>query len=114
MKLSHTAFAGLTLFAIIAAPTPASAAPIDPAALEKIDTIFADWRVADGKLVHVRGLGVQEFEAKQAVGPDSPGSARADPGGDGAGARIRRRHSVTMEDSAAVAGNALASQSAPD
>lgn len=61
----------------------AHASPLDARAIEEVDRIFADWRlsahvpglvygiVADGRLVHVKGLGAQELEAGTAVNPDS-------------------------------------------
>lgn len=63
--------------------TAAPAAPPSAAALADIDKIFAAWQVAahvpglvygvvaDGKLVHVRGLGVQSLETKAPVTPDT-------------------------------------------
>ena len=79
MKTFHSLLAGLSLFA----SAPALAAPPDAATLQKIDRIFADWQiaahvpglaygvVADGKLVHVGGLGVQTLDGRPAVGADS-------------------------------------------
>lgn len=64
------------------APTAEAAAP-DKAMLSEVDRIFADWQlaahvpglvygvVADGKLVHVRGLGVQDTETRRPVTEDS-------------------------------------------
>ncbi len=78
MKL-RAALAGLML--LIAGPVRA-AAP-DAAALSEIDRIFAEWRlsahapglvygvVADGRLVHVKGLGVQDVETGAPVTADS-------------------------------------------
>src|SRR5205085_302162 len=55
----------------------------DRAALAATDKIFADWQrdahvpglvygiVADGKLVHVRGTGVQDIDSKRPVTPDT-------------------------------------------
>ena len=72
-------FTGLLL---MAAPA-ASAAPADPATLAEIDQAFANWRlsahapglvygvVADGRLVQVKGLGVQDLNARRPVTPDS-------------------------------------------
>jgi CubicO group peptidase (beta-lactamase class C family) len=72
---------------VAAQPTPTQAAQtvpaLDAATQAEVDRIFADWAlsthapgmaygvVADGRLIHVRGHGVQDLEAKQAVGPDS-------------------------------------------
>jgi serine-type D-Ala-D-Ala carboxypeptidase/endopeptidase len=65
------------------APVPVQAGAIDPAALAEVDRIFADWRlsahapglvygiVADGRLVHVRSLGMLDTATKAPVGPDS-------------------------------------------
>ena len=59
--------------------TPAQTAEIDAEALANIDTIFARWQldshvpglvygvVADGKLVHVKGLGVRDLDQRRAV-----------------------------------------------
>ena len=64
-----------------ASPTPAKVP--DQAALSEVDKYFADWRlaahapglvygvVADGRLVAVRGLGVQDPEAPAPVTADS-------------------------------------------
>ncbi|WP_426166850.1 serine hydrolase domain-containing protein [Sandarakinorhabdus sp. DWP1-3-1] len=64
------------------APAPAIAAP-DAAALREVDRIFGEWRLAahvpglvygvvvDGRLVHVRGLGVQDLESNRPVTADS-------------------------------------------
>jgi CubicO group peptidase (beta-lactamase class C family) len=69
---------------LLLALTPAAhAAAPDKAALSEVDRIFADWGlaahapglvygiVADGKLVHVRGLGVQDTASGRAVTSDS-------------------------------------------
>ena len=75
-------FACLVL--VIAAPLAAQTAP-EPIAgtIPAIDRIFADYQldshapglvygiVADGRLVHVKALGLQELEAKRPVTPDS-------------------------------------------
>ncbi|MEG3086535.1 serine hydrolase domain-containing protein [Sphingomonas sp. PB4P5] len=65
------------------ATTSANAAPPDAATLAQVDAIFAEWQrsahvpglvygiVADGKLVAVKGLGVQDIDSKTPVGPDS-------------------------------------------
>jgi len=73
-----------TLFALLAAVAQsASAAPIPPETLAKIDKIFGDWRLAshvpglaygiveDGQLVAVKGLGVQDVATGTPVGADS-------------------------------------------
>lgn len=68
-----------------AADAPASAAADagQPALFSAVDRLFADYAldahipglvygiVADGRLVHVRGLGVQDLESKRPVTPDS-------------------------------------------
>ncbi len=77
----------LGMSAVIASAEPASAtAPtrtIDKATLGKIDQIFEDYAldahvpglvygiVADGQLVYVRGIGVQDLESKRPVTPDT-------------------------------------------
>ncbi len=70
------------------ASTPLAAAapdsrPISGAALDEVDRIFADWRldahvpglvyavVADGKVVLMKGLGVQDLATNRPVGPDT-------------------------------------------
>lgn len=75
--------APLSIAAAQPAPVQASISPINPATLAEVDRIFADWRlsahapglaygiVADGRLVHVRGLGVQNTTTKAPVQPDS-------------------------------------------
>ena len=68
------------LFAI----TPAANAAVpDPATLAQIDKVFSDWRlsahapglvygvVADGRLVQVKGFGVQDTASNRPVTPDS-------------------------------------------
>lgn len=67
--------AGLTM----GLATTAQAAPPPPAALAQTDRIFADWAsathvpglvygvVADGRLVYVKGMGVQDIGARRAV-----------------------------------------------
>lgn len=69
------------LFAILAAP--AAAATPSPATLAEIDKIYADWQgaahvpglvygiVADGRLVYVRGVGVQDVVSQAPVTADS-------------------------------------------
>ncbi|ATQ43101.1 serine hydrolase domain-containing protein [Caulobacter mirabilis] len=73
------AFAALLL---AAAPAAQAAAP-DAKTLAEVDRIFADWGlsahapgmvwgvVADGKLVHVKGAGVQDLASRKPVGPES-------------------------------------------
>jgi D-alanyl-D-alanine-carboxypeptidase/D-alanyl-D-alanine-endopeptidase len=68
---------------LLALPTVSRAAAPDAASLAEVDRIFAQWRldahvpgmvygvVVDGKLVHVKGLGVQDLEAKKPVTSDS-------------------------------------------
>lgn len=63
--------------------TSAQAAAPSAETLASIDRMFADWRlsahapglvygvVADGKLVHVNGLGLQDIDSKAPVTPDS-------------------------------------------
>lgn len=70
-----------SLLLLIAAPL--RAADLDPAALAEVDRIFAQWRldahvpglvygiVADGRLVHVKGLGVQDLETRRPADGDS-------------------------------------------
>jgi D-alanyl-D-alanine-carboxypeptidase/D-alanyl-D-alanine-endopeptidase len=79
--LSRLWAALLILFAASAQAQPAS--PQIAAALPAIDRIFADFQldshapglvygiVADGRLVHVKALGVQDLEARRPVTPDS-------------------------------------------
>ncbi len=74
--------AALASLLLLLAP-PAGAAPPDAAALAKVDQIFADWQrtahvpglvygiVADGRLVAVHGLGVQDVATKTPVNADS-------------------------------------------
>jgi CubicO group peptidase (beta-lactamase class C family) len=62
---------------------PAFAAPPPPAAITEIDRIYADWQsaahvpglvygiVADGRLVYVKGLGVQDVATGRPVTADS-------------------------------------------
>ncbi|MFZ5721647.1 MAG: serine hydrolase domain-containing protein [Pseudomonadota bacterium] len=69
--------------AVLAFAPAAHAATPDAETLAKVDRIFADWRlsahapglvygvVADGKLVHVKGLGVQDLDANTPVTPDT-------------------------------------------
>jgi CubicO group peptidase (beta-lactamase class C family) len=74
--------AGLAALTLLAVPATAAAEP-DPAVLKEIEGIFNDWRldshvpglvygiVKDGKLVAVKGQGVQELEARRPVDADS-------------------------------------------
>ncbi|MDQ3478883.1 MAG: beta-lactamase family protein [Pseudomonadota bacterium] len=74
--------ASLACLLLATAPAAYAATP-DAAALAQVDRIFADWRlsahapglvygiVADGRLVQVNGLGVQDPSSSQAVTPDS-------------------------------------------
>lgn len=71
------------LLLMIFALTSAAGATPDAAALAEVDRIYADWQraahvpglvygiVADGKLVHVRGLGVQDVTTQRPVTADS-------------------------------------------
>ena len=73
--------AGLAALAVAAGP--AKAAELDEALLKQVDGIFSDWRldshvpglvygiVKDGKLVVVKGQGVQDLEARRPVDADS-------------------------------------------
>ena len=73
----------IVTLAALAIASPALAAPIPPETLARIDAIFSDWRksanapglvygiVQDGKLVTVKGQGVQELERGTPVGADS-------------------------------------------
>jgi len=79
---TRTALACLLLLAASAATAVPPTTP-DAVTLAAVDKIFADWRlashvpglvygvVADGKLVHVRGLGIQDLDARRPVGADS-------------------------------------------
>ena len=74
--------AGLAALVLLAAPGARAAEP-DPALLEQVDGIFNDWRldshvpglvygiVKDGRLVAVKGQGVQDLEARRPVDADS-------------------------------------------
>ena len=76
---------GLAAFLIAAAPVVATAqvAESETKAFAKVDEIFADYAldnhipglvygvVADGKLVYVRGIGVQDLESKRPVTADT-------------------------------------------
>ena len=71
------------VFAISMASSMAPAKAVDPPVFAQVDRIFADWRVAkhvpglvygvvlNGRLVSVRGLGVQDVSSKRAVTPDT-------------------------------------------
>jgi CubicO group peptidase (beta-lactamase class C family) len=73
----------LAMIAMMLCAGAASAAPPDKAALAEVDRIFDTWAidahvpglvyglVVDGKLVHVRGAGVQDVMSKKPVTPDS-------------------------------------------
>lgn len=73
----------LLAVALLTVTSAAHAAAPSPQTLAAIDRMFADWRlsahapglvygvVADGKLVHVKGLGVQDVQAKTPVTADS-------------------------------------------
>jgi CubicO group peptidase (beta-lactamase class C family) len=68
---------------LLLAVTPAAAAPLSLASQAEIDKIFTDWRLAahvpglvygvvqDGRLVYVKGQGVQDLDTKRPVGSDS-------------------------------------------
>ena len=70
-------------FLLLAIAPAANATTPDAETLAEIDKAFANWRlsahapglvygvVADGKLVQVKGLGVQELDSKRAVNADS-------------------------------------------
>ncbi|MDO9489778.1 MAG: serine hydrolase domain-containing protein, partial [Sphingomonadaceae bacterium] len=74
--------AGLVCLLLASASAVHAAAP-DKKTLAEVDRIFADWRlashapgvvygiVADGKLVHVDGLGIQDTTSKQPITADS-------------------------------------------
>lgn len=73
----------ILLCLLFAASPAAHAATIDPKTLDEVDRIFAEWRLAahvpgivygvvsDGRLVHVKGLGIQDVPSQAAVNPDS-------------------------------------------
>jgi len=75
--------AGLAALVLLVVPTALQAAESDPALLEQVDGIFEEWRldshvpglvygiVKDGKLIVVRGHGVQDVVSKQPVDVDS-------------------------------------------
>lgn len=74
--------AGLVCLLLASASTAHAAAP-DKKALAEVDRIFADWQlaahvpgvvygiVADGKLVHVDGLGIQDTASRKPITADS-------------------------------------------
>ena len=74
--------AAIALLCLAITPAAQAAAP-DAKSLAEVDRIFADWRlsahvpglvygiVADGKLVHVKGLGVQDLDSGRKVNADS-------------------------------------------
>lgn len=76
-------FRSLAAILLLLIATPSHAAPLDPAAIAEVDRIFAQWRldahvpgmvygiVADGKLVHAKGLGVRDLDTKRPVDLDS-------------------------------------------
>lgn len=71
----------IILASLVAAPL--AAAPIDRAALAEVDAIFASWArdahvpglaygiVQDGKLIHVKGIGIQDIASKRPVTPET-------------------------------------------
>lgn len=75
--------AGLAALTLLALSAAARASDLDPALLTEIDAIFDDWRqdshvpglvygiVKDGRLVVVKGQGVQDLDAKRPVDADS-------------------------------------------
>lgn len=75
--------AGLIACCLLLFGAPAHAGTPDPASLAEVDRIFADWRlsahvpglvygvVADGKLVHLKALGVQDTSTSTPVSADS-------------------------------------------
>ncbi len=81
-KLSYSCLL-LAAAALAVGPVAQASEPGNPALFAKIDQIFADYAldqhipglvygiVADGKLVYVRGMGVQDLESKRPVTPDS-------------------------------------------
>lgn len=76
-------FRSLLALSLLLLTVPLRAAPLDPATMAEVDRIFAQWRldshvpglvygiVADGRLVHAVGLGVQDIDTKRPVTPDS-------------------------------------------
>ncbi|KKC26353.1 penicillin-binding protein [Sphingomonas sp. SRS2] len=68
---------------LLLAAAPLRAADIDAASIAEVDRIFAQWKVdahvpglvygivADGRLVHVKGLGVQNLDGRRPVDDDS-------------------------------------------
>lgn len=78
----HLRLCGFILAAALIPPMAARAAD-DTATYARIDSLFADYAldnhipgmvygiVVDGRLVHVRGIGVQDLESKRPVTPDT-------------------------------------------
>lgn len=78
-----TTVLGAVLVALALALPAARAATPGAEALAAVDKVFADWRLAshtpgmvygivqDGRLVHVRGLGVQDVASQRAVTPET-------------------------------------------
>ncbi|MET0375337.1 MAG: serine hydrolase domain-containing protein [Rhizorhabdus sp.] len=76
-------FRRLFALALLFATAPLRAADIDAASITEVDRIFAQWKldahvpglvygiVVDGKLVHVKGLGLQDLESRRPVNDDS-------------------------------------------
>ncbi|ATE66926.1 serine hydrolase domain-containing protein [Rhizorhabdus dicambivorans] len=76
-------FRSLVTLSLLLIALPLRAASLDPVTVAEIDNVFARWRldshvpglvygiVADGKLVHAKGLGVRDLEAKRPVDLDS-------------------------------------------
>ena len=74
--------AAFAVLMLALAPTARAATP-SPETLAQVDRIFDDWRlaahapglvygvVADGQLIHAKGLGVQDLEQRSAVSNDS-------------------------------------------
>ena len=74
--------AAIALLCLAMTPAAQAAAP-DAKSIAEVDSIFADWRlsahvpglvygiVADGKLVHVKGLGLQDLDSRRKVTADS-------------------------------------------
>ncbi len=84
LTVSLVAFASLGLAALpVHAAAPAPAPAVVPSPYAQLDPIFADYQrdnhipglifgvVIDGRLVHVRGFGVQDLTARRPVTPDS-------------------------------------------
>lgn len=68
---------------LVAAPLPAAGPLPDKALLDQVDAIFSQWQldahapglvyavVADGRVIHMKGLGVQDIDSQTTVGPDT-------------------------------------------